>query len=264
MSLFDLFLGPATPRCAGCQGSIQGRHVLALGRAWHAEHFLCGCCARPLGERFLLSPHQEPYCAHHLDAVCQACGHLARPGCNRDGFCAGCTADTLSDPVLVAALLAKVQGHLRAAGLPWWPHTFPVRLVGPEELRLPGSGHTSVGLILKTTHTDGQGRSTRQVREIRLLRGRPTLVQGAVLAHELGHAWIFQKGLEGLPADLEEGFCEYCAHLWLGHSADPRAPFLQGRLQENPDPVYGGGFRLVRARIDREGLTPFLAQLATG
>jgi hypothetical protein len=122
-------------------------------------------------------------------------------------------------------------------------------------------GAPILGVISQVTTIDSAGRKIRRVPEIRLLRGRPRLVQGAVIAHELGHAWLFQKGLHGLPQDVEEGFCEYCSHHWLSRSLDPRAPYLMDRIAQNPDPTYGGGFRIIREMAGTSGLGEVLPRL---
>ncbi len=38
---------------------------------------------------------------------------------------------------------------------------------------------------------------------------------GSVLAHELGHAWLFLNHYPKLPNKLEEGFCELLSTYWL-------------------------------------------------
>ena len=264
LGLLSRWLGPAPAdrsHCAQCDQTIHGPRLQALGRSWHPEHFCCGVCHRPLGGRFLVNFHQEPFCTEHAASACtcEGCGHLTS-----GGLCRSCSTGILADPGEAAALLTQVQGLLRAQGLPWWPQTFPVRLVGAQELGAGTAGSPRVGEISKLTLTDAQGRLSRVVPEIRLLSGRPKILQGAVLAHELGHGWLFQKGLEGLPHALEEGFCEFCAHLWLGRNGDPRAPYLMARLARNEDPVYGGGFRTVQARVLEVGLPAVLTELGTG
>jgi hypothetical protein len=265
MTLLDLltsWLEPAVtgnPRCAQCGRPVSGTYLKALGRHWHPGHFCCGICRAPLGEKFLVSFHQEPFCTEHgTSSLCEACGHLAS-----GGPCRACAAEVLTDPREAAALMVQVQGFLRAEGLPWWPQTFPVRLVGPEELGVSGlrTGSDRVGEITKHTRTGPNGKPIREVPEIRILRGRPKILQGMVLAHELGHAWIFQKGPAGLPRELEEGFCEYCSHLWLSRSQDPRAPYLLDRIARNEDPVYGDGFREVQRRVLASG-SPFFHVIA--
>jgi hypothetical protein len=123
------------------------------------------------------------------------------------------------------------------------------------------SGAPILGLISQVTSTDSAGRQIRRVPEIKLLRGRPRLMQGAVIAHELGHAWLFQKGLHGLPKDVEEGFCVNCSHQWLSQSIAPRAAYFMDRIARNPDPTYGGGFRKVQALAGKQGLPAVISQI---
>ncbi len=246
------------PRCAACGEGIFGDRLTALDRAWHPEHFRCGVCNKRLEARFSVSHHREPFCpAHDTGKVlCQCCGHLIIGSTLADGFCQGCAADILRGSFEAEALLGGIQAHLRQGGLPWWPQSFPVRLVGPEDMKVEGlrTDLQLLGVISKLTSTDARGHQIRRVPEIRLLRGRPRLVQGSVIAHELGHAWIFQKGLYDLRTDVEEGFCEYCSYHWLSRNPDPRASYLLDRLARNPDVTYGGGFRKVLALAGSDGL----------
>lgn len=51
-----------SPRCAGCDKVITGNYVKAMGKTWHAEHFCCTECGRPLqGGRFY-EKDGKPYC----------------------------------------------------------------------------------------------------------------------------------------------------------------------------------------------------------
>ena len=246
------------PRCAACGEGILGACLTALDRTWHPSHFLCGVCNVPLGTSFRVSHHREPFCSSHDQArvLCQCCGHLIQWSSPAQGFCQACATEILRDPIEAETLLGRVQASLRKEGLPWWPQSFPVRLVGPEDLKVPGHevGPPLVGVIAKVTSTNSKGQQIRRVPEIRLLHGRPKLVQGLVVAHELGHAWLFQKGFLALPLDVEEGFCEFCAHHWLSRTGDRRAPYLMHDIETNPDSTYGGGFRKVSALAGKDGL----------
>ena len=111
-----------------------------------------------------------------------------------------------------------------------------------------------MGMIRTLSHQETGARLVRRVEGIMALHGCSRLLLGAVLAHELGHAWVFQKGIEGLSPMEEEGFCELCSHQWLAGSTDPRAAYLRERIAKNPDPVYGHGFRTMQARAGAEGI----------
>ena len=65
-----------------------------------------------------------------------------------------------------------------------------------------------------------------------------------VMAHELLHCWMFERGIYP-PLDLCEGFCELGAYLFLNHINRPNALFRAQCIMQNPDPIYGDGFRTV-------------------
>eukprot|EP01116_Phalansterium_solitarium_P005464 TRINITY_DN1711_c0_g1_i2.p1 TRINITY_DN1711_c0_g1~~TRINITY_DN1711_c0_g1_i2.p1 ORF type:complete len:404 (-),score=53.02 TRINITY_DN1711_c0_g1_i2:166-1377(-) len=54
------------PKCAGCQESITGSVLTALGRQWHPEHFACTQCQKPLGGgAAFFERGGKPYCDKH-------------------------------------------------------------------------------------------------------------------------------------------------------------------------------------------------------
>jgi Protein DA1 len=53
------------------------------------------------------------------------------------------------------------------------------------------------------------------VSAILVLSGMSWLLTGAVLAHELMHAWLRMEGYRELPQAVEEGLCQLLAYLWL-------------------------------------------------
>lgn len=65
-----------------------------------------------------------------------------------------------------------------------------------------------------------------------------------VMAHEMLHCWMFERNIFP-PPKLCEGFCELGAYLFLQRVNRPNALSLAQSILENPDPVYGDGFRLV-------------------
>lgn len=248
--------------CAACGQAILGPKLEALGRAWHPGHFRCSACNRALGARFKVGRHGEPFCTSHPEeeVVCMGCGHVhAGTVPTPLGVqCPVCRAEAVHDLPAASALLVQAQTALRQAGLPWWPQTFPLRLVAAVEWR---ERPRQMGFILTLLTTHPSGRLERVVQEIQALSGLPRLNLGMVLAHELGHAWVFHHRLAGLPRAVEEGFCEYCSSLWLNTLQEPRALALARHLADNPDPVYGGGYRKVLKVNEGDGLAGVLGWL---
>ena len=69
-------------KCAGCGSAITGSYTSALGRAWHAEHFVCARCGKPLAGRGFFERDGRAYCEadYHLlfTPKCAVCGDPLR------------------------------------------------------------------------------------------------------------------------------------------------------------------------------------------
>merc|ERR1711907_738937 len=122
----------------------------------------------------------------------------------------------------------------------------------------------ALGLTAKVLKEVRAGRSVnrqRSIDHIALLQGLPAYHMGclcrlcsvsvavrSVIAHELGHVYLWMKGFPELTADVEEGICELIKFLWLkAVPADAMTTFLLDQMEKNPDQVYGVGFRAARA-----------------
>eukprot|EP00884_Botryococcus_braunii_P000692 jgi/Botrbrau1/10623/Bobra.154_1s0013.1 len=118
-----------------------------------------------------------------------------------------------------------------------------------------------------------KGPSTYEVTAILVLHGLPWLLTGAILAHEVMHAWLRLSGVPRLSADVEEGLCQLMALLWL--EAQPPAPegewderlasFFAHHIRTHSSPIYGDGFRAALEAFQSHGLPAVLASVrATG
>lgn len=114
-----------------------------------------------------------------------------------------------------------------------FPDLFPaqsgvvVTAIHPEELRTMG------GEPLQGLYDDGHIFVSNE-----LLREQSLLV----LAHEYGHVWHFRHhpDPDGISDLMAEGFAEWLAELALAKAG---IPDLCSSIQQNPDSVYGRGFR---------------------
>lgn len=120
----------------------------------------------------------------------------------------------------------------------------------------------------------------RQVQGIYLLSGLPEAVHTAHLAHELMHAWIFLSGFPILDPMWEEGLCNLIAAKYLEYTAAElkkkqiRRPlplaqakeelvrFQLWKMERNPDPAYGDGYKMVRKIVAEKGLKKVLDTLS--
>jgi len=63
-----------------------------------------------------------------------------------------------------------------------------------------------------------------------------------MLAHEMLHAWLVQNGVK-MSNKMEEGFCNMGSYLMYSSTLGELAKMQLKSLHENPDPIYGDGFR---------------------
>ena len=49
-------------QCAGCDKPITNSYITALGKTWHAKHFVCASCDQALDGRGFLEHEGKPYC----------------------------------------------------------------------------------------------------------------------------------------------------------------------------------------------------------
>jgi hypothetical protein len=136
-------------------------------------------------------------------------------------------------------------------------------------MRERGEPHT-LGVTRSTTHSVNGWEVRTEVNGIAVLRGMPvTLFQG-VCIHEMGHAWLVIQGIKGLPSWAEEGFCELLSYRYYAQlntlesrSLDKSVDYYLKGIEENPSPIYGDGFRRVRAIAERMGFQSFVEELRT-
>ncbi|XP_020210290.1 protein DA1-related 2 [Cajanus cajan] len=121
------------------------------------------------------------------------------------------------------------------------------------------------------------------VTAILVLYGLPRLLTGAILAHELMHAWLRLKGYQNLSPEVEEGICQVLSYMWLdaevmsgsrsmpstsasasassskkgakSHVESKLGEFFKNQIANDSSPTYGGGFRAASKAVEKYGLT---------
>jgi len=216
----------------------------------------CRLCRREVGPRWLETPLGETVCTAHLDdPQCRSCAAPAAD--TAGGLCPRCSRTTVGTQDDVRRLLPRVRSGLHELGL---------RLNAPVRVRLVGDGEM---VALSGARADLPLGCTvsidTTVVDLVVLAGLPAPEFGAIVAHECMHAWTAQRGFGEIAAPLSEGLSQLASDGWLERQRDPRARLLREAIADDPDPVYGDGFRLVRTAVRRHGLLPVLrAVRATG
>ncbi|KAL1308108.1 hypothetical protein HN51_050040 [Arachis hypogaea] len=127
-----------------------------------------------------------------------------------------------------------------------------------------------------------------EVTAILVLYGLPRLLTGAILAHELMHAWLRLKGYRNLNPEVEEGICQVLSYMWLesevmpstsaaaasssypssssssskkgakSHVENKLGEFFLNQIANDSSPAYGGGFRAANEAVNKYGLRAIL------
>jgi hypothetical protein len=192
----------------------------------------------------------EVTCREHRAA--DRCGLCSRPRPPEAGWgssavtalrCPSCAADAVDTQEQARAHIRRVRTQLAALGIEL-EQRVRVRLVGA----LPAPvGNSVVGL----THS---WENSRTVVGIEVLQGLTTSHFGATVAHEIGHAWLIQRGASVTDRVLVEGVCELFAAAWLKRQPGRMPAALREAMAANPDEVYGAGYQLVRDAVLRSGV----------
>lgn len=226
--------------CIACGSAIVGAYGISLwGEATCMAHSALGECVlcgrRRISRReagwatFTRRTHRCPTCVRHgVDTQTTARQHI--PAVRTQ----------------MAALGVALHQRVR------------VSIVDPNSLRL-GDANVLFGMTHHEITEDG----TVDVVGIRVAAGLPAPHFGATLAHEIGHAWLAERGAIGLDLVVAEGVCELFAGAWLKKQRTPAADALRAALATNPNPIYGDGYRMVHTAVTRHGIHAVLDHLLT-
>lgn len=161
--------------------------------------------------------------------------------------------------------MLRVRAWMAGLGLDVDVRDAPLRLVDvpppardASEVREPARTLTQE---LRRTDPFGRTTVTRSITGVEVVRGLTRVHYGSLVAHELTHAWVFLADV-GLPSGpVEEGVAELVRWYWLRSRDEAEAAYWAEAMEQNRDPVYGEGFRWVRARYRGEPLAGFIRSL---
>ncbi len=234
-------------RCAVCDGIIQGQYLLDYwGNAYHTSHkdavLQCDFCQRFVVGSLIGGMKRFP------DGQC---------------FCGKCAPLTVTSVDRARALMVEVARYLEDFGIDVDSEKIQLRLVDRNELKKIASAHTedTRGFTDYLVRKNLFGRVKNQTIDVYLLDGMHRVQMIGTLAHELTHVWQFEQGRLDQDKALSEGSCNFAAYLVLRRIGGVEADFLITNMLKDKDPVYGEGFRRVKAYAETEGLANWLRLL---
>jgi len=269
--------------CAACGRPITDASFnLHQGAPYHAECYAnrvaprCAYCGKPLLDEYLVDSWGTLFCRQHKQEYpsCAYCGRLVPPvqreqpssSSSEAIRCPICRASAIETVTEAMPLFTHVKQWNGSQGLVKEDLALSLELCDRARLAtlLRERNHVnSLGATVSSTYSQN-GRVIRtEIGGVAVLRGLPaTLFQG-VAVHELGHVWLILHDIRNLPSWAEEGFCELLSYRFYTEMNTLESRHYAQTIEQNPDPVYGGGFQRVRARVEATGFGRFLGILRT-
>jgi hypothetical protein len=203
----------------------------------------CAACGRPIQGAYLRDPRGQFFCGSHALTVCRFCNKGFEPakGAAPDR-CPACANVAVVSAHDAKARYDFVADWFGSEGLTFAGGAPPFRLA--DKMPVAPNGRPMLGFADKLL-APFPGKPGK-VRAICVQSGLPRFLFGVVTAHELGHAYLCQRG-DTLSEPIEEGVCDWLAHAFALRIGTEEIKLTAHRLEINPDPVNGIGFRRVRA-----------------
>ncbi|NNF07698.1 MAG: protein DA1, partial [Candidatus Eisenbacteria bacterium] len=208
-----------------------------------------------------------PYCSRGISNEVTEGGHRFPDG--RE-VCGICLESAVLEPEQVREVAMEIRGYLRDLGIDIDPRTFPIELVGRDQLKsIRGldsnvEGYTKYS-VSNQYRSEGGSRSTLRSSlstvHVYVLTGLPRMRFVGVLTHELMHAWLSSQGLNNTKPEFLEGSCNYVAYRVLENYAGKEAAYERLALESNTDPEYGLGFRRVLTMVQKKGHRHWLQRI---
>lgn len=274
----DCYKKHVQPRCAVCGLTISGEYTEDQGGVYHIECYKqrklpqCDVCLDPIEGDYVKDPwgnishtsHQgKPY------KMCSSCSAIVSGRTSRGGFlysdgrvvCGRCRASAVFHPTSVTHLTRTVIDTLSRSGFGDFPDNVTVTLVDLHTMKSKsGSDKKSTKGFTKTSVTSVGSFTLYSSHEIFILYGLPELEFKGILAHELLHTWLNARKIS-LPKKEIEGFCNIGSMIVYRQDGSKLATVLLDNMQNDPDPTYGDGYRLMLNRLDQYGLPRLIEQV---
>ncbi len=283
------YAASVAPRCAVCDRPITGKYFQHEGRPVHEVCYLkhvaekCAICGGGLAGRIVTDSWGNRFHEAHLRQFppCDSCGRSTAPAIGHGGarladgrtICSVCLATAVRSESDARSRYEAVRRQMASWGMEIAPD-IPLKLVGRPELagRLARTGHKVARGTFGFTHMETRyeidpGRIvprhqiTEQNAGIFILHSLPADLFEGACAHELGHAWAFLSGCPRHQPQLSEGSCNYFRWRLHAEEGTPDAQAHMKTMLEDPDPIYGQGFRRAKKYVDRNGFDALLELL---
>jgi hypothetical protein len=199
--------------------------------------------------------------------LCDSCGRIISPA-SKSGFrykdgrviCGICNATAVTHVKNIKPILVELSRMLGSVGIGPVSPQVPVTLVDRNTLIRESRGNDKENTrgFTKSIIRIENGKTVSFQHRIFILHGLPMTEFKGVLAHEMIHVWLNENKVK-MTAQLTEGFCNLGIYLVNEKERSDFARVLQDQMEQNPDAIYGDGYRIMKARLDSIGWPKLIA-----
>ncbi|MBR1466839.1 MAG: hypothetical protein IJ607_10855 [Bacteroidaceae bacterium] len=203
----------------------------------------CYFCGKPIVGRYYTDLYDHSLCSTHPRRFCVSCSGFCDSGCIEVGggkyLCSSCQNfhTTLKD---AKEMIKMIRAHYEKIGL-GVIERFHLEMVSVEEMHRMTSGD-----VLGLASSNGRRYY------IHVLENLSHTAMVGILAHEILHIWQFQRRLNA-PNRISEGFCDLGSYEIYSQIKTQHSEVKIQMLQEDPSPIYGDGYRIVKRYFDKAG-----------
>ncbi|MBI2419487.1 MAG: protein DA1 [Ignavibacteriales bacterium] len=270
--------------CAYCKKSLEDQFITWEQKLYHSDCFKnfvvpkCVICGKPIEGEYLVNTYDEKFHTFHAEE-CKSCDNCGRLVCDASVFagqlfsdgraaCKTCYKLAVFKNEEIQALKDEVMDSLSAMGMNLRREAVSLVVVNLDQLRLvsnnilPPSGLR--GFCYSETKSSsilGYQISSSTEHTIYTLNGLPAVTIQAIIAHELTHAWLRENSKRNFSTLMLEGSCNFVAYRYLLAKSSPDVKELITRIEKDAHPIYGEGFRSVKAAFENASLPDFLEYL---
>lgn len=216
----------------------------------------CVICGRQIGYgNFFLDWAGNTVCGHHSEEEMKMCVSCGR-------FCGPKSIELVRGKWLCPVCQKHIITSEQCAKMAHWikevykrcpiGHVEMVKLksMTPEQMMMASGSRNVMGLA------QGVGRDYT----VYFYRHMSIVAFTDILAHELLHIWQYDHNIH--PDSLHcEGFCNLGSWFILNAIGNPESKARMKWLENSRDPIYGDGFRLMKAFYDRGGWNMAISEL---
>lgn len=268
------------PHCVVCGKTIKGSYLTSNGKVYCSKtcmattYPLCSGCGARSAQGTLFKTDKDYFYCPTCAAIqkCFACMLPAVNGQNLDDgrmICPKCADEAIWELGDAEIIFQEVRGRMQKELDIGTKHRIQLRMVDLPSMQRRSPDYApgiELGLFIydatvKTVTTPslipGGEDSVQTYRSnvsytIFFLSGTPRYKLLEVFSHELGHDWMTENYPDVRDLKTREGFSEYCA--WLVNRLYGQGK-MNRRIIDNPDPIYGDGFRMIYKLHQEDGIS---------